>query len=49
MEPLDDADVESFLAPARVDVNFTVAFASKVVVVQPGGATTDVAIEVRPR
>jgi hypothetical protein len=49
VEPLDDADVESFLAPARVDVNFTVAFASKVVVVQPGGATTDVAIEVRPR
>jgi hypothetical protein len=49
VEPLDDADVESFFAPARVDTNFTVAFAPRLVVVQSGGATTDVSIEVRAR
>jgi hypothetical protein len=49
VEPLDDADVESFLAPSRVDTNFGVAFASELVVIQGGGATTDVTIEVRPR
>jgi len=49
VEPLDDADVESFFTPARVDIDFTVTFASTIVVVQGGGATTDVSIEVRPR
>ncbi len=49
VEPLDDADVESFLAPARVDTSFGVAFASQLVVIQGGGATIDVAIEVRAR
>jgi hypothetical protein len=49
VEPLDDADVESFLTPGRVDINFTTTFSSRVVVVQEGGATTDVDVEVRPR
>lgn len=49
VEPLDDADVESFFAPARVDTSFTTAFAPTIVVVQPGGATTGVTVEVRPR
>ena len=49
VEPLDDADVESFLTPARVDIDFGVTFAAKVVVVQGGGTTSPVAIEVRPR
>ena len=49
VEPLDDADVESFFTPARVDIDFTVTFASTIVVVQGGGATTGVSIEVRPR
>ncbi len=49
VEPLDDADVESFFTPARVDIDFSVTFASTIVVVQGGGATTDVSIEVRPR
>jgi hypothetical protein len=49
VEPLDDADVESFFAPARVDVNFSVAFAPTLVVVQSGGATTGMVIEVRAR
>jgi hypothetical protein len=49
VEPLDDADVESFLAPAQVDINFGVGFASELVVVQGGGATTGVTVEVRAR
>jgi hypothetical protein len=49
VEPVDDADVESFFAPAQVDIDFTVTFASTVVVVQGGGATTGVSIEVRAR
>ena len=49
VEPLDDGDVESFLSPARVDVNFGVAFAGELVVIQSDGATTDVTIEVRTR
>jgi hypothetical protein len=49
VEPLDDADVESFFGPARVDIDFSVTFAPKVVVVQAGGSTPPVAIEVRPR
>ena len=48
-EPLDDADVESFFTPARVDIDFGVTFAAKVVVVQAGGSTSPVRIEVRPR
>ncbi|MGE0361810.1 MAG: carboxypeptidase-like regulatory domain-containing protein [Vicinamibacterales bacterium] len=49
VEPLDDADVESFFAPARVDTSFGVAFARTLVVVQAGGATTGVVVEVQPR
>lgn len=49
VEPLDDADVESFLAPGRVDTSFSVTFASTLAVIQSGGATTGVIIEVRPR
>jgi hypothetical protein len=49
VEPLDDADVESFFTPSRVDTNFAVTFAPQLVVIQGGGATGDVTIEVRPR
>ncbi|HUU33989.1 MAG TPA: carboxypeptidase regulatory-like domain-containing protein [Vicinamibacterales bacterium] len=49
VEPLDDADVESFFAPGRVDIAFAVTYASKVVVVQGGGSTAPVVIEVRPQ
>ncbi len=49
VEPLDDADVESFFAPGRVDINFSVTYAPKVVVVQAGGSTAAVGIELRPR
>lgn len=49
VEPLDDADLESFFGPANVDVNFRVTFATRLAVVQAGGATPVVAIEVRAR
>jgi hypothetical protein len=49
VEPLDDADVESFLAPGQVDINFTTTFAATVAVVQGGGATTGIDVEVRPQ
>lgn len=49
VEPLDDADVESFFTPGRVDIDFAVTYAPKVVVVQGGGSTSAVLIEVRPR
>lgn len=49
VEPLDDADVESFFAPDRVDVNFTVTFATRLAVVQAGGASRSIVIEVTSR
>jgi hypothetical protein len=49
VEPLDDADLESFFGPANIDLDFGVTFAPRLVVVQAGGATTPVTIEVRRR
>jgi hypothetical protein len=49
VEPLDDADLESFFAPDRVDIAFEVTFAPRLAVVQAGGTTSPVVIEVRPR
>lgn len=49
VEPLDDVDVESVLGPAAVDADFGVTYARTIAVVQAGGATAPVAIEVRPR
>ncbi|MBP7778504.1 MAG: carboxypeptidase regulatory-like domain-containing protein [Acidobacteria bacterium] len=49
VEPLDDADLESFFGPADVDIDFGVAYGSRLAVVQPGGATSVVTIEVRPK
>jgi hypothetical protein len=45
-EPLDDADVESFIDDARVDANFRVAFSSRTIFVPEGGNVPDVTIEV---
>ena len=47
-EPLDDADVESFFA-APVDVNFRVAYATRVVVVPQGGGAGPVTIAVQAK
>ena len=49
VEPLDDADVESFFAPAAVDIAFNVTYGPRIAVVQAGGATTQMTIEVRPK
>jgi len=49
VEPLDDADLESFFGPANVDVAFDVTYASRLAVVQPGGTTSPVTIAVRPK
>lgn len=49
VEPLDDVDVESVFGPAPVDIQFGVTYASKIAVVQAGGTTAPIAIEVRPR
>jgi len=49
VEPLDDADLESFFGPANVDLAFGVTYASTLAVVQAGGATSPLTIEVRAR
>lgn len=49
-EPLDDADVESFLdLTLGVDVDFKAKFYEKLVVVPKGGGATNVAIKVLPK
>jgi hypothetical protein len=48
VEPLDDADVESFFASA-VDVEFRVAFGSRLVVAPPGGTSDTLDVAVRPK
>jgi hypothetical protein len=46
-EPLDDGDVESFFADDQdIDVNFRPAFAPRLVVVPPGGASSAVDVTV---
>jgi len=39
VEPLDDADVDSFMDPQGVNVNFRVAFHPRLIVVPRGGST----------
>lgn len=47
-EPLDDVDVESFFN-READLDFRVAYASRVVVVPEGGGVSSVDIAVRPK
>ena len=50
VEPLDDADVESFFdRPERVDLNFRVTYADRVVFVPAGGTATGVDVAVAPK
>ncbi|MBL8137299.1 MAG: carboxypeptidase regulatory-like domain-containing protein [Acidobacteria bacterium] len=49
VEPLDDADLESFFGPAGVDIAFSVTYGPRLAVVQAGGATSPLVIEVRPK
>ena len=47
VEPLDDADIESFFdLTLNIDVNFRVQFYDKVVVVPKGGGTSGVEMKV---
>jgi hypothetical protein len=48
VEPLDDADVESFFDQS-VDANFSVTFYDRVFVAPKGGAGEQVDITVRPK
>jgi hypothetical protein len=49
VEPLDDADVDSFFQPSGVDVDFQVVFHSRLVVAPRGGASPRFDITVRPK
>lgn len=50
VEPLDDADVDSFFElSANVDVNFKPAFSTRLVVVPRGGTARNVELEVVPK
>jgi matrixin/carboxypeptidase family protein len=47
VEPLDDADIESFFDPSRnVDIDFRVAFSDRVVVVPRGGDSGSIELRV---
>jgi hypothetical protein len=48
-EPLDDGDVNSFLDPADVDVNFTPAIYTRLVSVPRGGTTASIEVKVTPK
>lgn len=48
VEPLDDAEVESFFSTA-IDVDFRVAYASRMVVAPRGGASAPIEIKVVPK
>jgi hypothetical protein len=48
VEPLDDADVDSFFATA-VDVDFRTTYASRLVVVPRGGSAAPLTVAVRPK
>jgi hypothetical protein len=48
-EPLDDADVASFLDPSGVDVDFTPAIFGKLVSVPRGGTAPSIEVKVTPK
>jgi hypothetical protein len=49
VEPLDDAEISSFLTPTNVDVDFRVKFYERLVVVPRGGGTRGVNVTVVPK
>ncbi len=49
VEPLDDADTESFFASGAIDLDFRIRFASQLVAVPRGGDSGSVTIEVLPK
>jgi hypothetical protein len=49
VEPLDDADVDSFFSPAGINVDFQVSFHPRLVVAPEGGASDRFDVAVRPK
>lgn len=49
VEPLDDADIDSFFARLAVDVDFQVTFAPRLYLAPAGGSGKPVEISVRPK
>lgn len=49
VEPLDDADVDSFLDPPGVNVNFQVTFHPRLIVAPVGGANASFDVAVQPK
>lgn len=49
VEPLDDADVDSFFSPAGIDVDFQVTIHERLVVAPAGGASDRFDVTVRPK
>ena len=48
-EPLDDGDIESFFERVDADLDFSVRFHDRVVIVPRGGGTRNVEIKVTPK
>jgi hypothetical protein len=49
VEPIDDADVDSFFEPAGVNVNFQVTFHDRLIVAPTGGTSASADVVVRAR
>ena len=49
VEPLDDADIDSFLDPSGVNVNFQAAFHPRLIVAPAGGANANFDVTVQPK
>jgi hypothetical protein len=50
VEPLDDADIDSFFDPSRnIDIGFRVAYADRLAIVPRGADTGSIAIQVTPK
>lgn len=49
VEPLDDADIDSFFTPMGIDIGFQVTFAPQLIVAPKGGASDRFDVAVRPK
>lgn len=49
VEPIDDADIDSFLEPAGVNVNFQVTFYDRLIIAPRGGTSASFDVTVRPK
>jgi hypothetical protein len=49
VEPLDDADIDSFFSPSGIDVDFQVTVHSRLAVAPAGGASDRLDVSVRPK